>query len=150
MIAVRLYMRMKVKKLHADAHLPEYAHGPLEDAGLDLRALSGATLEPGVPQLIATGLALEIPAGYEVQIRPRSGLAFKHAITLPNAPATIDPGYRGELKVILLNLGNAPYEVRPGDRIAQMVLARYEPVEWEEADLAESVRGSGGFGSSGR
>ena len=94
--------------------------------------------------------ALEIPAGYEVQIRPRSGLALNHAITLPNAPATIDPGYRGELKVILLNLGKSKYEVHAGDRIAQMVLARYEAVEWQEGDLAESLRGHGGFGSSGR
>ena len=85
-----------------------------------------------------------------MQIRPRSGLALKHAITLPNSPATIDPGYRGELKVILLNLGNAAYQVHAGDRIAQMVVARYEPVEWEEGDLSESVRGTGGFGSSGR
>jgi dUTP pyrophosphatase len=85
-----------------------------------------------------------------VQIRPRSGLALKHAITLPNAPATIDPGYRGELKVIMLNLGKATYEIRAGDRIAQLVVARYEPVEWEEGDLAESSRGVGGFGSSGR
>lgn len=144
-------MRLKIKKLHADAHLPEYAHGPTEDAGLDLRCIEGARLKPGVPQALATGLSLEIPSGFEVQIRPRSGLALKHAITLPNSPATIDPGYRGELKVILLNLGLADYEVHPGDRIAQMVLARYEPVEWEEGDdLAESRRGTGGFGSSGR
>ena len=101
-------------------------------------------------QAVATGLALEIPTGYEVQIRPRSGLALKHAITLPNAPATIDPGYRGELRVILLNLGTAPYEVKAGDRVAQMVVAKYEAVEWEEGDLSESVRGAGGFGSSGR
>lgn len=143
-------MRMKIKKLHPNAHLPSYAHGPLEDAGLDLRSVESAVLEPGVPQAIATGLALEIPAGYEVQVRPRSGLALKHALTLPNSPATIDPGYRGELKVILLNLGRSPYQVHEGDRIAQMVVAKYEPVEWEEAELAESVRGAGGFGSSGR
>lgn len=143
-------MQLKVKKLHDSAHLPEYAHGPREDAGLDLRAIESAVLEPGVPQAIGTGLALEIPQGYEVQIRPRSGLALKHAITLPNSPATIDPGYRGELRVILLNLGKAPYQVHAGDRIAQMVLAKYEPVEWLEGELAESVRAAGGFGSSGR
>lgn len=143
-------MRIKVKKLHPDACLPEYAHGPLEDAGMDIRSLTGAVLEPGVPQAVPTGLALEIPPGYEVQIRPRSGLAFKHAITLPNSPATIDPGYRGELKVILLNLGRNAYEIGAGDRIAQMVVARYEAVEWEESELAGSVRGAGGFGSSGR
>jgi dUTP pyrophosphatase len=143
-------MRIRIKKLHADAHLPEYAHGPAEDAGLDIRCVQGAVLEPGVPQAIPTGLALEIPTGYEVQIRPRSGLALKHAITLPNAPATIDPGYRGELKIILLNLGKSAYEVHAGDRIAQMVLAKYEAVEWQEGELAESTRGIGGFGSSGR
>lgn len=83
-------------------------------------------------------------------MRPRSGLALKHAITLPNAPATIDPGYRGELKVILINLGRQPYEIHAGDRIAQMVIARYEAIEWTEAELSDSVRGAGGFGSSGR
>ncbi len=143
-------MRIRIKKLHPDAHLPEYAHGPLEDAGMDLRSVTGARLEPNIPQCIPTGLALEIPSGYEVQIRPRSGLALKHAITLPNSPATIDPGYRGELKVILLNLGKSAYEVHAGDRIAQIVVARYEPVEWEESELTDSVRGAGGFGSSGR
>ena len=143
-------MLIRIKKLNETASLPEYAHGPTEDAGLDIRCVAGAVLEPGIPQAIPTGLALEIPSGYEVQIRPRSGLALKHAITLPNAPATIDPGYRGELKVILLNLGKAPYEIRAGDRIAQMVVAKYEAIEWQEADLAESVRGIGGFGSSGR
>ncbi len=143
-------MRIRIKKLHPEAYLPEYAHGPLEDAGLDIKSVEGALLEPGDPKAVATGLALEIPAGYEVQIRPRSGLALKHAITLPNSPATIDPGYRGEVKVILLNLGKTAYQIHPGDRIAQMVIARYEAVEWEEAELAESVRGTGGFGSSGR
>lgn len=143
-------MRVKIKKLHENAHLPEYAHGPAEDAGLDIRCIEGATLTPGIPKAIGTGLSLEIPSGFEVQIRPRSGLALKHAITLPNSPATIDPGYRGELKIILLNLGVADYEVQPGDRIAQMVLARYEPVDWDEAELTDSIRGTGGFGSSGR
>lgn len=143
-------MQIKIRKLQADAHLPEYAHGPNEDAGMDLRATVGALLEPGIPQAIATGLAIELPPGYEAQIRPRSGLALKHAITLPNAPATIDPGYRGELKVILINLGRQPYEIHPGDRIAQMVIARYEAIEWMETELSDSVRGAGGFGSSGR
>jgi len=143
-------MVIRIKKLHPHAHLPQYAHGPLEDAGMDIRCIEDTVLEPGVPQAIATGLALEIPTGYEVQIRPRSGLALKHAVTLPNSPATIDPGFRGELRVIMLNLGKLAYEIHTGDRIAQMVVARYEPVEWEEGDLAESVRGSGGFGSSGR
>jgi dUTP pyrophosphatase len=143
-------LRIRIKKLHPDAHLPQYAHGPAEDAGMDIRCLEGVLLEPGIPQAVATGLAVEIPSGYEVQIRPRSGLALKHAITLPNSPATIDPGYRGELKVILLNLGKSSYQIHAGDRIAQMVVAKYESVEWEEGELAESVRGPGGFGSSGR
>jgi dUTP pyrophosphatase len=143
-------MQIRIKRLHQDAHLPEYAHSPAEDAGMDIRCIEAVLLEPNVPQAVATGLALAIPSGYEVQIRPRSGLALKHAITLPNAPATIDPGYRGELKVILLNLGKAPYQVHAGDRIAQMIVARYEAVEWEEGELTESVRGAGGFGSSGR
>jgi dUTP pyrophosphatase len=117
---------------------------------MDIRCVEGVLLEPGIPQAVATGLALEIPSGYEVQIRPRSGLALKHAVTLPNSPATIDPGYRGELKVIMLNLGKAAYEIHAGDRIAQLIVARYEPVEWQEGDLAESTRGIGGFGSSGR
>ena len=143
-------MQIRIKKLNAQASLPEYAHGPIEDAGLDVRSLEDAVLVPGVPQAVATGLALEIPSGYEVQLRPRSGLALKHAITLANSPATIDPGYRGEVKVILLNLGHEPYQVKAGDRIAQMVVAKYEAVEWDESELADSVRGAGGFGSSGR
>lgn len=143
-------MRIHVNLLHPDAILPQYAHGPGEDAGLDLHAVEDAVLEPGVPALVPTGLAIELPSGYEAQIRPRSGLALRHAITLPNAPATIDPGYRGEIRVILLNLGRAPYQVRKGDRIAQMVIARYESIEWVEAELSETQRGAGGFGSSGR
>ncbi len=117
---------------------------------MDLHAVGAVVLEPGRPALVPTGLAIELPAGFEAQIRPRSGLALKHAITLPNSPATIDPGYRGEIRVILLNLGSEPYQIHAGDRIAQMVIARYEPVEWEETDLTGSTRGTGGFGSSGR
>ncbi|HKE24902.1 MAG TPA: dUTP diphosphatase [Bryobacteraceae bacterium] len=143
-------MRMRIQKLRPDAVLPEYAHGPDEDAGMDLRAVEQVILEPGVPQLVPTGLAIEVPPGYEAQVRPRSGLALKHAIAMPNAPGTIDPGYRGEVRVILLNLGREPYAIHPGDRIAQMIVARYEAVEWSEGDLAESRRGTGGFGSSGR
>lgn len=143
-------MRLKIKRLDPEAYLPVYAHGPEEDAGMDLRALEDVTLAPGIPAAVRTGLAIELPPGWEAQIRPRSGLALNHAITLPNSPATIDPGYRGEIRVILLNLGRAPYVVRRGDRIAQMVVARYEAVEWEEADLGQSNRGAAGFGSSGR
>src|SRR5580700_4236467 len=128
--------------------VPRYAHGPDEDAGMDLHSVESVTLGPGETKLVATGLAIELPAGYEAQIRPRSGLALKHAITLPNSPATIDPGYRGEIRIILLNLGREPYQIRAGDRIAQMIVARYEAIEWEETSLADSKRGKDGFGSS--
>ncbi len=117
---------------------------------MDLCAVEDVTLAPGTPALVPTGLTVEIPQGCEAQVRPRSGLALKHAIIMPNAPGTIDPGYRGELRVILMNLGREPYSIRAGDRIAQMIVARYEPVEWEEGELADSKRGAGGFGSSGR
>jgi dUTP pyrophosphatase len=143
-------MKVRVQRLSAHAKLPRYAHGPAEDAGLDLHAIADVLLQPGVPALVPTGLSIELPAGYEAQIRPRSGLALQHAITLPNAPATIDPGYRGEIKVILLNLGRSPYQVHAGDRIAQIVIVRYEPIEWDETELNGSRRGAGGFGSSGR
>lgn len=150
MITDSLLMKIRIKRVHPDAYLPSYAHGPLEDAGMDVRAVESALLKPHVPAGIATGLTLEIPPGYEVQVRPRSGLALKHAITLPNSPATIDPGYRGELKVILLNMGEQDYQIHAGDRIAQIVVARYEAVEWDEGELGQSTRGAGGFGSSGR
>ena len=130
--------------------VPRYAHGPAEDAGMDLHSVEGVTLGPGETKLVPTGLAIELPPGYEAQIRPRSGLALKNSITLPNSPATIDPGYRGEIKVILHNLGREPFQIGPGERIAQMVIAKYEPIEWEEGDLGDSLRGDGGFGSSGR
>jgi dUTP pyrophosphatase len=124
-------MKIRIKRLRDDAFLPPTRTG-LEDAGLDLQAADETTLAPGVPQLVPTGLAIELPPGCEAQVRPRSGLALKHAITVPNSPATIDPGYRGEIRVILLNLGKDDYVVHRGDRIAQMVVARYESVEWEE------------------
>jgi dUTP pyrophosphatase len=143
-------MKIRLKKLAPEALAPEYAHGPQEDAGMDLRALTAVVLSPGIPQAVPTGLAIELPSGYEAQVRPRSGLALKHAITIPNSPATIDPGYRGEIRVILLNLGASDYTIEKGDRIAQLIIAKYEPVEWEEGDLSESARGAGGFGSSGR
>jgi dUTP pyrophosphatase len=117
---------------------------------MDLCAVEDTVLEPGIPRLVATGLTLEIPPGYEAQMRPRSGLALKHAIAMPNAPGTVDPGYRGEIRVILLNLGREAYTIHAGDRIAQMIVARYEAAEWVEEPLADSVRGQGGFGSSGR
>ena len=141
---------MKMTRLHPAAVLPKYAHGPDEDAGMDLCATESVLLAPGQPQLVPTGLAIELPPGYEAQIRPRSGLSLKHALTIPNSPATIDPGYRGEIKVILLNLGKTTYQISAGDRIVQMVIAQYTPVEWVEGELSDSLRGAGGFGSSGR
>jgi len=143
-------MKIRIQRLRPEAQLPDYAHGPLEDAGLDLHAAEDALLEPNVPVMVPTGLAIEVPSGCEAQVRPRSGLAAKHAIILPNSPGTIDPGYRGEVRVILLNLGRQAYQIHRGDRIAQLVVARYEAVEWEESDLSETKRGAGGFGSSGR
>ena len=141
-------MRIRIKKLHAEAILPHYAHGPLEDAGLDLRSVERVVLSPGVSQGVPTGLAIELPPGYEAQVRPRSGMALKHSVTVNFG--TIDPGYRGEIRVVMFNLGRADYVVEPGDRIAQLVIARYEAIEWEEGDLGDSARGAGGFGSSGR
>jgi len=143
-------MQIKIKKLSPKAASPEYAHGPEEDAGLDVRSIEPAVLLPNVPLAVSTGLSFEIPPGYEMQLRPRSGLALKHGVTLANSPATIDPGYRGELKVIMINLGKVPYEIKEGDRIAQMVVSKYEAITWDETDLATSNRGEGGFGSSGR
>src|SRR3954462_11752684 len=143
-------MQIRIQRIHPAAVLPAYAHGPDEDAGMDLCAVEDVILEPRVPRLAATGLTIELPPGYEAQVRPRSGLALKHAITMPNAPGTIDPGYRGEIRVILINLGAAPYTIHAGDRIAQLIVARYEAVEWAESSLANSARGSSGFGSSGR
>jgi dUTP pyrophosphatase len=142
-------MNIKIKRIHPDAKLPVYAHGPAEDAGMDLRSVEDITILPAQTYAVATGLSIELPPGYEAQIRPRSGLAFKHSITIPNSPGTIDPAYRGEIKVILLNLGGAPFVIQSGDRIAQMVIAKYEAIEWSEDELSDTTRGEGGFGSSG-
>jgi dUTP pyrophosphatase len=141
-------MQIRVKKLHPDARLPVYAHGPSEDAGLDLRAVERVVLQPGIAQAVPTGLAIELPPGYEAQVRPRSGLALKHSLTVNFG--TIDPGYRGEIRVIMFNLGHTDYAVEKGDRIAQLVIGRYEAIEWAEGELGDSARGEGGFGSSGR
>ena len=130
--------------------LPEYATAL--SAGVDVRAdlKESIVLGPLERAMVPTGLYLEIPAGYEVQVRPRSGLAAKKGISVLNAPGTIDADYRGEVKVILVNLSSEPFTVEPGERIAQMVLARHERIDWEETDeLAESGRGAGGFGSTG-
>lgn len=141
-------MKIWIQKLHPDAQLPTYAHGPVEDAGLDLRAVERVVLQPGIAQAVPTGIAIELPPGHEAQVRPRSGLGLKHSLTVNFG--TIDPGYRGEVRVIMFNLGRADYTVEKGDRIAQLVISRYEAVEWEEGEIGESLRGAGGFGSSGR
>ena len=141
-------MTVLFKRVHADAVLPAYAHPG--DAGLDLCACEAATLLPGERRLVRTGLVMELPSGTEAQLRPRSGLALKHGITLLSTPGTIDEGYRGELGVILVNLGQEPFEVVPGMRIAQMVIAPVLRVAVEESEtLGETCRGEGGFGSTG-
>lgn len=130
--------------------LPQYATS--QSAGVDLRANndSDIVLAPLQRAIIPTGLFLEIPAGYEAQVRPRSGLAIKKGITVLNSPGTIDADYRGEVGVILVNLSDAPFTVQPGERVAQMVFSSVEQVQWEETEsLEESERGAGGFGSTG-
>jgi dUTP pyrophosphatase len=129
--------------------LPRYAS---EDAvGLDVAAAEELTLRPGQRHAVATGFAIEIPRGYEVQVRPRSGLAMKNGITCLNTPGTIDSDYRGEVKVILVNLGQEPFEIRRGERIAQLVPAPVLRADFVEAsELSDTERGSGGFGSTGR
>jgi dUTP pyrophosphatase len=142
---------MTVKVINKSANpLPAYATA--FSAGLDVRADNAdpIVLPPLGRAMIPTGLYLEIPAGYEVQVRPRSGLAAKKGVTVLNAPGTIDADYRGEVCVILVNLSNEPFTVERGERIAQLVLARHELIEWAETDtLADSARGEGGFGSTG-
>ena len=131
--------------------MPSYST-PLS-AGMDLRAdlSEPVTLKPLERRLVPTGLYIELPAGYEAQVRPRSGLAAKHGISIVNSPGTIDADYRGEIKVILVNLSTEDFVIAPGERIAQMVVARHERVEWEEVEVLEaSERGEGGFGSTGR
>jgi dUTP pyrophosphatase len=129
--------------------LPGYQSGGA--AGLDLRADEGCLLAPGERRLVPTGLAIELPAGHEGQVRPRSGLAARHGIGMVNAPGTIDQDYRGEVGVILVNLGQEPFEVKRGDRIAQLVVAPVVRVEVELAEaLGDTGRGAGGFGSTGR
>lgn len=145
-------MKVRIRRLPAARDLPLPSHASPGSAGFDLRAAVDGelVLRPGERLLVPTGIVLEIPPGWEGQVRPRSGLALRHGIGLVNAPGTIDSDYRGEVGVILINLGDAPCGLKRGDRIAQLVIARVEPVEWEEADaLEDSGRGDGGFGSTG-
>jgi dUTP pyrophosphatase len=139
-----------VSRIQPQAQLPRPAHSAEESAGLDLFAAEEAVLKPGEWAAVGTGLILERPPGYEGQVRPRSGLALRHGVTLLNSPGTIDPGYRGEVRVLMINHGKTEFRVRPGDRIAQLVIGAYAAVEWKlQESLSSSARGEGGFGSTG-
>ncbi|GAB2186337.1 dUTP diphosphatase [Roseibium sp. LAB1] len=144
---------LELKRLEHGRDLPLPAYQSDLAAGLDLVAAvdSKITLAPGSRALVPTGLAMALPAGFEAQVRPRSGLAAKHGVTVLNTPGTIDADYRGEVKVILINLGEEPFEISRGDRIAQMVIAPVLQADIVEVeDLSETARGAGGFGSTGR
>jgi dUTP pyrophosphatase len=143
---------IRFKKLRIDAVVPAYAHGSAEDAGLDLTYCADhpAAIAPGGRSLLSTGIAIELPSGFEGQIRPRSGLALSRGLTILNAPGTIDPGYRGEVRVLLINLGDTTQTVNPGERIAQLVISQYTTVRLREvSELETSDRGDSGFGGSG-
>src|SRR5690554_2306085 len=143
---------MNIKIINKSSHaLPNYE--TIASAGMDLRASlsDSVTLKPLERAMVETGLFIELPIGYEAQVRPRSGLAAKNGITVLNTPGTIDADYRGEIKVILVNLSNQDFEIKDGERIAQMVIAKHERVEWEETnELSQTQRGEGGFGHTGR
>jgi dUTP pyrophosphatase len=141
-------IQLKISRLDPAAKLPSYAHPG--DSGLDLFAVEALELAPGRSGMVKTGIAIELPAGHEAQVRPRSGLALNHSITVLNSPGTVDEGYRGELRVILINHGAQPFKVEIGAKIAQMVIAPVTTVEVVESGaLTDSSRGTGGFGSTG-
>ncbi len=141
---------VKLKRLPHGHGLDLPAYATQGAAGMDVVAAENITLRPGSRHAVATGFAVAIPQGYEIQVRPRSGLALKHGITVPNTPGTIDSDYRGELKVIMINLSDDNFPIQRGDRIAQLVLAPVTVAGWEEVeDLDETARGAGGFGSTG-
>ena len=140
-------MTLRFRKVHPDAVLPSYAHP--SDAGMDVRSVEDVTIPPGGRALVHTGLVMLLPPMYEAQVRPRSGLALKSGITVLNTPGTIDSGYRGEVGVILVNLGDADFAVKKGDKIAQIVVAPVtQPQIVETTDVDETDRGAGGFGST--
>lgn len=144
-------IEVRVLRLAHGADLPLPAYETAGAAGMDLRAAEALTLKPGARALVPTGLSIALPDGFEAQVRPRSGLAVKHGITVLNAPGTIDSDYRGEIKVPLINHGAADVAIARGDRIAQMVVAPVAQAKWQEvAALDDTARGGGGFGSSGR
>ncbi len=139
---------LRIKRLRPDVELPSYAHPG--DAGLDIRSAEDVVLRPGERALVSTGFTMALPEGYAAFVQPRSGLAARHGISIVNTPGLIDCHYRGEVKVILVNLGEEPFQVRKGDRIAQMVIQKVERVEvLEVEELEDTVRGEGGFGSTG-
>ncbi|MBU2588397.1 MAG: dUTP diphosphatase [Alphaproteobacteria bacterium] len=141
---------VQLKRLPHGEGLPLPAYATSGAAGMDVVSAEDVVIAPGARHAVATGLAVAIPQGFEIQVRPRSGLALKHGITVPNTPGTIDSDYRGELKVILINLGNEPFTVQRGDRVAQLVLAPVLQAAWDEvAELDATTRGAGGFGSTG-
>ena len=147
-------VQVKLRRLpHAQGlELPAYQSAGA--AGLDLMAAIPAharlVIEPGARELVPTGLTMELPQGYEAQIRPRSGLALKHGITVLNSPGTIDADYRGEVKILLINFSDTEFVIQNGDRIAQMIIAKHETVSWEEVEvLTETLRGAGGYGHTG-
>ena len=143
-------IRVAIKRLPHGEGLPLPAYATDGAAGMDVVAAEDVTLPPGARHGVATGLSMAIPTGYEIQVRPRSGLALKHGITLPNTPGTIDSDYRGELKIILMNLSDRPFDVMRGDRVAQLVLAPVTQAAWQEVgELEATTRGAGGFGSTG-
>lgn len=143
--------RVRFLRLDSNPDLPLPERATARSAGYDLRSADpDFVLEPGDIRLVGSGLAMELPPDVECQVRPRSGLATRHGVTLPNAPGTIDPDYRGEVRVALQNLGRSPVTVRRGERIAQLVFARFEALDVEEVrTLSETERGTGGFGSTG-
>lgn len=140
-------IKINFQKLHPEAQIPSYAH--LGDAGADVYAVAEVTLQPLDRAAIPTGLAVDIPLGYEIQVRPKSGLALKHGITVLNSPGTVDAGYRGEIQVIVVNLGKEPYTFTKGQKIAQLVLKTVVQAHYVEGALGTSDRGTGGFGSTG-
>ncbi|MFW5787836.1 MAG: dUTP diphosphatase [Halanaerobiales bacterium] len=142
-------MKIKVQRIDKSIKLPEYQHQG-EDAGLDLISAADITLNPGEYKMIPTGIKIAIPQGFAGFVYPRSGLALKHGVTVLNADGVIDPGYRGEVGVILINHGSDEFQIKKGERIAQLIIHRVNRVEWEEVDnLDESDRGEGGFGHTG-
>ena len=143
-------VRVEVKRLDHGVGLPLPVYATEGAAGMDVVSAEDVTIAPGARHPVPTGLSMAIPQGYEIQVRPRSGLAFKHGITVPNTPGTIDSDYRGELKVLLINHGSDAFSIQRGDRVAQLILAPVVQAAWDEVDeLDGTERGAGGFGSTG-